>query len=216
LLETELDAGDVLYIPRGMLHEDWTEGSHSLHWTLGLRSVPWQEIVAETWRRSLEPLRGAALSGPWRREAATDMLDRLLATSGAVDARAVAEDLSFQDGPSISRVTPAPAYQAGNILTYREHSKIRPEALDRLYCHTRARYVRRRSRLGTMLAVSEHKVWVPRALDRELDYLMTRPRFRLRGLPSGVDAARLSKLADTLCSVGLLEPAPLTRRSPRP
>ena len=203
LFETELNEGDVLYIPRGVLHEAYASSSHSLHWTLGLRSIPWYEVVAETWRRSLEPLRRHGVPSTPGRAATAKTLADLLAAAGKQDPRAVVEDVSFTPGPQTARALPT--YQAGNLLAYREHStKKRPTRLP-LYAKTGVRHVLRRSRAGTTLVLSQYKVWVPRAYERELEYVTGRARFRLESLPSTVDARRLSQLVETLCSAGFLE-----------
>jgi ribosomal protein L16 Arg81 hydroxylase len=42
-----LRAGDVIYIPRGFVHEGITTDSHSLHITLGIPSVTWVDVFSE-------------------------------------------------------------------------------------------------------------------------------------------------------------------------
>ena len=39
--------GDVLYIPRGLLHEGISDESHSLHVTIGIHSYTWGDLVRE-------------------------------------------------------------------------------------------------------------------------------------------------------------------------
>lgn len=61
--EVELRAGDLLYIPRGHVHEARTAGSSSVHVTVGVRCFQWSDLLGEllslaTWhdvelRRSL-------------------------------------------------------------------------------------------------------------------------------------------------------------------
>jgi hypothetical protein len=47
LLEQELKAGDMLYLPRGFMHEGLTSDSDSLHITVGIISYTWVDIFNE-------------------------------------------------------------------------------------------------------------------------------------------------------------------------
>jgi ribosomal protein L16 Arg81 hydroxylase len=42
-----LDAGDTLYIPRGVFHSAETQNSHSIHITMGLLAVTWSDLLVE-------------------------------------------------------------------------------------------------------------------------------------------------------------------------
>lgn len=46
-LTARLEAGDVLYIPRGFIHEGCTRGTASLHLTLGMHSYRWIDAMRE-------------------------------------------------------------------------------------------------------------------------------------------------------------------------
>lgn len=46
-MEFTLRAGDMLYLPRGMMHDASTEGSHSMHITLGVLYTAWMELILE-------------------------------------------------------------------------------------------------------------------------------------------------------------------------
>lgn len=48
VIETELNAGDVLYIPRGWTHEGATTASTSLHITFGIYFFTWADAILET------------------------------------------------------------------------------------------------------------------------------------------------------------------------
>lgn len=45
--EFDLNAGDVIYIPRGFVHEGLTTDSHSLHLTIGIPAVTWIDVCME-------------------------------------------------------------------------------------------------------------------------------------------------------------------------
>ncbi|MCP3101660.1 cupin domain-containing protein [Myxococcus sp. K15C18031901] len=64
LLEHELKRGEVLYIPRGFIHEARAARTQSVHLTLGLQAITWEELVRaaisvarrdERFRRGLPP-----------------------------------------------------------------------------------------------------------------------------------------------------------------
>jgi bifunctional lysine-specific demethylase and histidyl-hydroxylase MINA len=52
-LELLLAPGDLLYIPRGFLHEARTKSESSLHLTLALETVTWRDLLAEV--MAMEP-----------------------------------------------------------------------------------------------------------------------------------------------------------------
>lgn len=63
-LETELAAGDALYLPRGYVHSTTTSESHSAHVTIGLNVLTWADVAwefipscveNEEYRRALPP-----------------------------------------------------------------------------------------------------------------------------------------------------------------
>jgi len=47
LLQVDLSPGDLLYLPRGFVHETTTSDSFSLHVTLGVTVYTWVELLAE-------------------------------------------------------------------------------------------------------------------------------------------------------------------------
>jgi bifunctional lysine-specific demethylase and histidyl-hydroxylase NO66 len=64
VMETELVAGDTLYLPRGYVHSTMTSESHSAHVTIGLNVLTWADIAwefipscveNEEYRRALPP-----------------------------------------------------------------------------------------------------------------------------------------------------------------
>jgi lysine-specific demethylase/histidyl-hydroxylase NO66 len=47
IMETELLAGDALYLPRGYVHSTTTSESHSAHVTIGINVLTWADIARE-------------------------------------------------------------------------------------------------------------------------------------------------------------------------
>jgi len=66
-LDVELGPGDVLYLPRGWLHEAQTAGERSIHLTIGLLQTTWHDVLSDAVALAVDrlPLR-AALPLPGR------------------------------------------------------------------------------------------------------------------------------------------------------
>lgn len=45
LISVVLQPGDLLYVPRGFIHEVYTEDSHSLHISLGINTISWIQAI---------------------------------------------------------------------------------------------------------------------------------------------------------------------------
>lgn len=52
-LDLVLEAGDTLYMPRGVIHEALTTDSYSLHITVGIKVLTWFDIVSKVVNRAL-------------------------------------------------------------------------------------------------------------------------------------------------------------------
>ena len=46
-MDFTLKAGEMLYVPRGVMHDASTEDSHSMHITIGVLNTSWMELVLE-------------------------------------------------------------------------------------------------------------------------------------------------------------------------
>ena len=101
LLECELSAGDLLYLPRGHVHTTTTGDQLSAHVTIGITVYTWIELLAEACQSAVDlpELRAALPPGFAHREHARAALARrlpmLLQQLGrSIDADAVAERLA--------------------------------------------------------------------------------------------------------------------------
>lgn len=54
LLECNLEQGDLLYIPRGYLHQAYTSSEFSVHVTVGITVYTWVDLAAELFMSSME------------------------------------------------------------------------------------------------------------------------------------------------------------------
>ena len=57
LSELDLSPGDLIYIPRGYVHEAMTSDTQSLHVTLGIRAYTWVDVFSEALARCREDSR---------------------------------------------------------------------------------------------------------------------------------------------------------------
>jgi ribosomal protein L16 Arg81 hydroxylase len=100
--ELELDAGDLLYLPRGYVHHAETSDRFSAHVTIGVTVYTWVELLAELAKASRERsrFREALPIGFARPDAARDrarlrdgLVDRIGELLSQVDYDGVVEDL---------------------------------------------------------------------------------------------------------------------------
>jgi len=204
-LKTELGAGDVLYIPRGVPHEAETSDSHSLHISLSLRTVSWHQLVAETWQRSLRVAACATTPEPARQ------LERVLDSLPQQNPARIAEDVSFF--PRGIRSPAAMRYQSGDLLM-RQTRSAKIAQPRQTYVALGRRHVLRRTPAGHQLIFAEHRVLVDTSAIGELAYLLAHPRFSLADCPPSLDLQYLAWLADELVARGFL--ARRLEPSPRP
>ena len=91
IAEVELNAGDLLYLPRGFLHSTTTDNSYSAHVTIGITVYTWVDLLKEyaqtaiadkEQRRALAPgFASRADLMPMLREQLIQALDRLRTTT---------------------------------------------------------------------------------------------------------------------------------------
>ena len=87
MAEVELEAGDLLYLPRGFLHSTTTSDGFSAHVTIGITVYTWVDLVKEALASAIEDegMRGALPTGfahrsdlkPLLRQRMLDALDKL-------------------------------------------------------------------------------------------------------------------------------------------
>ncbi|CAM2006640.1 JmjC domain-containing protein [Acanthopleuribacter pedis] len=57
-MELQLRAGDALYLPRGTVHNAFTEDAHSLHLTLGIYTKTWEQLIIAAVQNAAQHLVG--------------------------------------------------------------------------------------------------------------------------------------------------------------
>lgn len=104
VIKTRLNAGDVLYIPRGWMHEGTTTGSISVHITFGVYFFTWADAILETVSDCLLRDRRYRSSLPLSflhpecdgAEIRSTIAEMLVAMTSAVDARKLKRTLGEQ------------------------------------------------------------------------------------------------------------------------
>lgn len=100
VIDTDLEQGDTLYMPKGTPHAARTMKTASIHLTLGMLSTTWADLIGRVLMQARTDLRlGDALPLGFARgagELAEDVADRLAALAGwlgQLDATDVADDM---------------------------------------------------------------------------------------------------------------------------
>lgn len=198
LLETELGAGDVLYVPRGFPHVARCGAASSLHLTMSLRTVTWLEILGSMCCQRVEFRR----SVPPHREPheAREHFERVLAPLllGVDAAQAVRQ--RRQESPA--RLRPL----AGGRLRAIDESK--PLTADTpveraagVCCHARLEGDE------AVLRFPGRTVRLPAVMQPVFEFLATHHHFTPKQLPAVAASYDAERLVEALIAQGLLCPS---------
>jgi lysine-specific demethylase/histidyl-hydroxylase NO66 len=208
VLETELRAGSVLYLPRGFVHAARTTETASLHLTVGVNLVTWADLVSaalaavrgdERWLAALPPafLDGAPGMEARFRELVAE-LPRRLDFDGA---------LSRLGEQLIGAKSPMP----GDDL-FRDPSEL---GLDSVLTRREGMLVRVLEGPGyASLQFSGGKLTGPPKIAPALRHVERHRRFSVASLPGELDANEKMVLARRMVRDGLLAIAPTTEALP--
>ncbi len=202
--EFVLNAGDLLYLPRGHPHEVRSGGATSLHITLGVKPVLWAEVIEEavqaainsdaTLRRSLPP--GFATERALFDLCEAELRQLLDATLRLVPARRVLDNARLR-----SELAAQPSLR-GHLRDLEQPGQV---DLDTVVA------VRRES--GPTLTVDDGVVYIgfhgkrvrlPAHTEHTLRYLLAAPSFTAANLPDDLDEASRLLLVRRLIHEGLL------------
>jgi ribosomal protein L16 Arg81 hydroxylase len=199
MMETELVAGDTLYLPRGYVHSTTTSDRHSAHITIGINVLTWADVVREflpscldneEYRRALPP--GFASRGELRpalqRRLAEILPDAPMAHDVLVD-RAIAAVRSGR-----RRI---PARFRADVITLTADSVLQTAA--------RQRYDIAQSKEDVVLHFDGTRFAFPRALAGILATMCAHETFRVTELAGGPNAEAALNFARALQSVGFLQ-----------
>jgi ribosomal protein L16 Arg81 hydroxylase len=199
MMETELVAGDTLYLPRGYVHSTTTSESHSAHITIGINVLTWADVLREflpsclgsdEYRRALPP--GFA-SRPELRPALkrrlTEMLPDVPMAHDVLIDRAIA---AVQAGRR--RI---PARFRADVTTINADSLLQTPA--------RQRYGIAQSKEDLVLHFDGRNFAFPRVMGGVLETMCAQGTFRVTELAGSPNAEASLNFARALQSIGFLQ-----------
>ncbi len=202
--EFDMEPGDVMYIPRGLMHDARTAGTHSLHITVGLLFTSWTDLMVEglsrvglgdpEFRKSLPP--GFARTG-FDRSAAREHLATLLKRfAEGVDLDALLEH--FQQDLVSTRDARLPGQFA-------QLSALDATTADTVFS-PRPDLVWSLSVEGDTVGLSiyGHRVSFPAYVSDALEWALTHAGYTARELPGDLDEAGRMVLLRRLVREGVL------------
>jgi hypothetical protein len=202
LMEIELEAGDLLYLPRGLVHSTVTSHSYSAHVTIGVQIFSWVECVSDAvpgavdkleLRRALPP--GFA-SNPELRAPVVEKIRQLLAGTAA---QATVERRFDQIVTHVlgSKRRAAPVFRADLVVVSLDSMLRAPPS---------GQYKVAQNNGHIVLTFEGRTVGFPTALAPVLHAVCTRPEFRPRELLQQGDEQLVLKLTRFLHRIGFLQP----------
>jgi Cupin superfamily protein len=199
ILETELAAGDALYLPRGYVHSTTTSEQHSAHVTLGLNVLTWADVAwefapscveNEEYRRALPP--GFA-SRAELRPALKQRLARML--SGSPIEHDALIDRAIALAQSMRRRIPARFRADLAVIT----------ANSLLQTPVKQRYGVAQGKDPLVLDLDGKRFIFPGALAGILEAMCARATFCVADLAGGPDTEAWLTFARTLQRIGFLQ-----------
>jgi ribosomal protein L16 Arg81 hydroxylase len=199
VMETELAAGDAMYLPRGYVHSTTTSEYHSAHVTIGLNVLTWADVAwefvpscveNEEYRRALPP--GFA-SRAELRPALKQRLARML--PGIPVEHDVLIDRAISLVQSMRRRIPARFRADVTVIT----------ANSLLQAPIKQRYEVAEGKDPLMLDFDGKRFTFPGALGGILEAMCARATFRVADLAGGTDTEAWLSFARTLQRIGFLQ-----------
>jgi ribosomal protein L16 Arg81 hydroxylase len=197
----ELRAGDVLYMPRGVVHEALAVEEDSLHLTVGITVLSWRDLLGELlqiaseqdvgFREALPT--GMAARPTELREGVQALLARL---TGSADISEAADRLAWR---YLAQVEPLPD------ANLRQRAEARALALGTRVRRREGMFCRVRTREGTTrIEYPGNRLEAPAAVEPTLRFIAEVPEFAIGELPGNLgDESRLM-LVRRLIADGLL------------
>jgi hypothetical protein len=202
LLEIELQAGDLLYLPRGYVHSTTTSECHSAHVTLGINVYTWADVAIqlmpscvdrEEFRAALPP--GFARRAELRPAMRARLAELLPGLSGDECGRCIDAFVSH-----VQATRPRmPARFRADVVVISADSPMQAPAVQR--------YRVAQSGESLLLDFEGRKYVLPMQIAATLHAMCTRPIFRIREFADGLDAEAALSFARFLQNIGFLRPA---------
>jgi ribosomal protein L16 Arg81 hydroxylase len=201
VVETVLNPGDLLYLPRGFIHAGRAISEPSVHLTIGIHVLTWLDLLSvalgqaannnRLLRRALPLARGMEANTT---AALTDEFNRLVKQfSSDAEFQAALDELatSFHD-----------SRQAANELLPNETNSISPASSIEHGAGVSYQMIRRDSLVGL---VSGSKVfWLPESFVPTVKFIAETPRFFVADIPGGLSDSSKCALIRGLVREGFL------------
>lgn len=202
LMEFDLAAGDLLYLPRGYVHTTATAERFSAHVTIGISVYTWIDMLSEWVQSGLElpELRRALPAGFGHRpEARRELLQRLPGLidrlTAALDAETVCERLAAKVRNARSRA--AMEFRA-------DASVVGPDS--RLRVADGVEYRVFREQEGCVLQLAGRRVRLQASVGPVLEAMCRAQSFTPRSLPAEISVDARLTLSRYLVGLGFLQP----------
>jgi ribosomal protein L16 Arg81 hydroxylase len=203
-----LSAGDLLYVPRGYVHQVFTSDMPSLHLTVAAPVLTWYEVVvhalADVFRESWTLREAVPPAFATSRQSLTEARDHLTDVVAAVRTHLTEnkldsslEELALRYVNSRAGSWPGITSAVENVedITLASVLQIRPSLI----------YTTRKELPYIYVLFSGRALRVPVRAESMLSHILDTKRFRVADLPSSMtDSSRLA-LAQTLVERGFLE-----------
>jgi bifunctional lysine-specific demethylase and histidyl-hydroxylase NO66 len=204
VLDGTTEPGNVLYIPRGFLHEGCSDDGASLHLTIGIHPCRWVDVVTEAVALAAErdvrlreslPV-GALAGGSYPPELEAKLVDLLRTLA---EANVAAETLSRISRRQAAKSKPAPDGHFAAI------DGARSLALDSLVQRRRGiDCIVRREGERALVEFGFNSVAGPAAIEDALQFVSRREEFRVGDLPDSLSEDSKIVLVRRLVKEGLL------------
>ncbi len=202
LVEFELAADDLLYLPRGYVHSTTTSDAHSAHVTIGINVYTWADLAidlvpscveSEEFRKALPP--GFA-SRAELRPAMTERLNRMLPTLSPDECdRRIG---TFIDQIRAVRPRVAPRVRADVVVICPDSPMRAPAAWQQV-----SRSIGQNGE-SLVLVFNGRKYVFPLQIAVTLHAMCTRATFCVRDLPESIDSEAALSFARFLQGIGFL------------
>lgn len=203
LHELDLSAGDLIYMPRGYIHEGLTSESESLHITVGIPTLTWIDVFTEALAVCRQDVR-------FRRSLPVGFVGRDGLDSGVHDQYRELLD-AFADSVQLEDVVDRIAERFITSRTPLLDGQLLGLAdVDQMDVHTT---VRHRAGLICRLTEDEHSLYLlfpgkrlscPKYGEPLLRFIIQTPEFNVASLPGDVDVTEKLELVRRLIREGFL------------
>jgi|GEM_PF-4566487 len=196
-----LEAGQVLYVPRGIFHEALAEDRHSVHVTLDVFTSTWADLISKMMLAEGR-FRAALPVGSWTGDGVSPAL--LAGFRERIDWLLAAGDLGGVIGEMrqdfIGGLDTLPADGLGQLLD------VEAITLDTVLAQRPGAFAQITARNGSLeLRFPGSGFGGPGALDPVFRFLRDSPRFAIRDLPSMLSGESKLAIAKELIREGFLE-----------